>query len=173
MKRFWIIIAVAGIVLLAMSTRQYLTRPSKGDAAPPFELKTVEGKSVSSAAYRGQLVVVHFWATWCGSCLEEFPPLVQFSRDFANDGLSVVAISEDRDLGELSSFLSAAKPDFPVLIDDGGVVADAYHSYGVPESFIIGRDGVILWRYDGSVDWDNPKLRRAITNMISARHSNP
>ena len=75
-------IAIAGIAILAMSALQYLTRPGRGDVAPLFSLSALDGKSISIEDFRGKPVLLHFWATWCGSCIKEMPSLSRLDKDF-------------------------------------------------------------------------------------------
>ncbi|MFH0800301.1 MAG: TlpA disulfide reductase family protein [Pseudomonadota bacterium] len=168
MKRFWIFILIAGIAIVAMSALQYLNRPKVGEAAPPVELSSVAGPVVSLAEFKGRPVILHFWATFCGACVSEFPSLARLARAFEPEGLAVVAISEDgpNGMGDLRSFLRATEPPFPVLTDLDGRVADTYQSYGVPETFFIDKSGIIAKRINNSVDWDDEGVRAEVSNFI-------
>lgn len=166
MKLFWIFIAIAGLAILTISTYQYVTRIGAGDSAPQFELKSIEGKFESLGSYAGRPIILHFFASWCGSCREEFPSLIRFAKNPANSQVAILAISEDRDASAVIKFLGNAKPEFPVLIDDDGSVADAYYSYGVPETFLIGKDGTIFWRNDGPINWDKESVREHIRKLV-------
>jgi peroxiredoxin len=78
----------------------------------------------------------------------------------------VLAVSEDDDINLLRSFLDIVKPNFPVLIDDSGTVADAYKSFAVPEYFLINKDGIIVWRHAGLVDWNSAKARSTLKELM-------
>lgn len=166
MKRFWMFILVAGIAIAAMSAFQYLTRPSRGDPAPAFALTAFDGRSVALDEYRGKALLLHFWATWCGVCRAEFPAIDRLVREMGPEGLEVLAISEDREEGVVRAFLKGAAGEITVALDHGGKVADAYQSWGVPESVLIGPDGVIAWRRSGAVDWDNHDVRANIRALM-------
>jgi len=152
-KLFIIFIVIAGIAFIVMSAIHYFERPSKGDAAPVFSLAVSSGENVSLADYRGKVVLLHFWATWCNTCRYELPAIEELNRRFAGRGLNIISILVDEnDVSHAKEFF---KITFPVLEDPEGAVADQYMVYGVPESFIIGPDGVILARFNGAVNWDS------------------
>lgn len=166
MKLFWIFIAIAGLAILTISTYQYVTRIGAGDSAPQFELKSIEGNTESLAAYAGRPILLHFFASWCSSCREEFPSLIRFAKKAENPDIAILAIAEDRDEKSVIKFLGNAKSGFPILIDKEGFVADSYYSYGVPETFLIGKDGTIFWRNDGPINWDKESVREHIRKLV-------
>ncbi len=167
MKRFFLFFLIAGIALAAMSAYQYWTRPGSGDVAPGFSLPTLEGETVALAAYAGRPVLLHFWASWCGPCVHEFPSLIRLQRDYGD--LAVLAIAEDgSDSSGVARFAQRLRPPFPLLIDRDQAVADLYQSYGVPESILIDRQGRIAWRGSGAVDWQSPEALQHIDALIQA-----
>ena len=168
MKRFWILVLTAGIAIMAMSAYQYLTRPSQGDPAPAFALPAMDGTTATLEQFRGRPLLVHFWASWCGVCVQEFPSLVRMAEAMAPEGVAVVAIAEDGERGDdaVRAFFRNGTPPFPVLFDRDGAVADAYQSFGVPESFLIGKDGIIAWRHAGPIDWDDHDVRARIRALM-------
>lgn len=166
MKRLWIIALIAGIAIAAMSAFQVLTRPSRGDPAPAFALTALDGRAIALEQFRGRPLLLHFWATWCGVCRAEFPALVRLARDLGPEGLAVLAISEDREEGAVRAFLRGSEGGLDVALDRGGEVADAYRSWGVPESILIAGDGIIAWRRSGAVDWDDHDVRAKIRSLV-------
>ena len=159
---------IAGAALLAVSAYQYLTRPDRGDLAPTFELAAIDGQSISLEEFRGRPVLLHFWASWCGPCRQEFPSLHRMYQAFEDRGLVIMAISEDGEEGAsaVKAFLDLHPVSFPVLLDREGRVADSFRSWGVPESIMIDRNGVIAWRGAGARDWDSPRARDMIRKLI-------
>lgn len=168
MKRFWIVISIAGIAIVAVSAYQYLARPDRGDAAPAFTLPSIDGKPMSLGDLRGRPVLLHFWASWCGVCRQEFPSIERLHREVGGLGLTVVAVSEDdkKDEASLRSFLKSVPATFPVLLDADGEVADAYQSWGVPDTILIDGNGIIAWRRSGSIDWDSDDVRAKIRTNV-------
>jgi cytochrome c biogenesis protein CcmG, thiol:disulfide interchange protein DsbE len=168
MKRLWIVIIIAGIAIVAVSAFQYLTRPGKGDAAPLFALTSSEGKSVALEGYRGRPVLLHFWASWCSPCREEFPLLAKLAADLREEDIAVLGVAEDDEgsRAAMLSFVQEVRPPFLVLQDGDGRVADAYESWTVPESFLIDRQGTIQWRHAGPVDWSSPAIRARLERLM-------
>ena len=108
-----------------------------------FTLKDLNGKKVTLSQLRGKIVLVNFWATWCGPCRLEMSYLDALSRYFAPQGLVVLSIT-DEDLFKVGSFLAPAKYSPEVLMDPGGKVHQQFHITGIPNTFLFGRDGKLL-----------------------------
>lgn len=168
MRRFFIVILIAGIAVIAMSAFRYLGRPGAGDLAPSFTLSSLDARQVSLDDFRGRPVIVHFFATWCGWCRRGFPSLARLHGAMKGDDLVILAISEDGEGGgeAVRSFLKYMPVEFPVLLDGEGDVADAYMSFGVPDTFAIDRAGIIRWRRQGFVDWDDPGVRAVVHGLM-------
>jgi peroxiredoxin len=130
----------------------------KDDVAPPFTLPQREGGPLSLASFRGQVVVVNFWATWCPPCVAEMPSLERLHRALSREGLVVLGVSADEDEAALARFVEKAGITFPILRDPGGVVASgAYRTTGYPETFVIDGAGVVRETYVGPAEWDTPE----------------
>lgn len=157
---------IAGIAIIAMSAYQFMTRLSSGDIAPPIELSTLDGKKVSLTEFRGRPVIVHFFATWCGVCQQEFPMLNSFNEYAKKEGFVFMAISEDANKKDLETFLNFTKPSFDVLVDANGKIADSYQSFGVPETFLIDKKGVVAWRRAGAIDWASKSVRDEFLTLV-------
>ncbi len=168
MKRFWIIVLIAGFAFVALSAFQYINRPGSGDIAPAFSLPTLKGDSIAFTEFAGKPRIVHFWATWCNYCRTEFPSMNRLYDLYKDKGLMIFAISEDGEDGDdaVRYFLRETDIDFPVLLDRTGKVADDYKSFGMPESLIVAPDGVIVERFTGAVNWDSDKVRKVIDDVI-------
>ena len=117
---------------------------------PPFELPDVEGNLVSSASFEGDVLLVNFWATWCGPCIEEMPELSELHKEYADQGFSVIGISLDVDGPEVvKPFLEAYPVSYPVLLDDNTVADQFGGVWGLPVSFLVDREGNIVRRFIG------------------------
>lgn len=123
-----------------------------GELAPDFTLTNMDGEEVSLSDYRGKLVYLNFWATWCVYCDEEMPDLQALNKE--NDDLVVVAVNvrEDKDL--VQSYLEEGGYDFPVLLDQEGEIAGTYLVSGMPTTYFINSEGVLLDRIPGMMDKD-------------------
>lgn len=128
-----------------------------GTPAPALRLPSLSGGEVDLGGFRGKLVVLNFWASWCAPCVTEMPSLERLHRALAPEGLVVVGISADEDEAALRRFVAERGITFPILKDPGGrTAAAAYHATGYPETFVIDRDGVLLESYVGPAEWDVP-----------------
>lgn len=168
MKHFWIAIAIAAFVVLAASVCQFLNRVDSGDVAPLFSLQNLAGETISLEQYRGRPILIHFWAKWCGVCRQELPFLERFARDAASEGFVVLSISEDGEENKeaVRTYLGETPLSMVVLFDRNGSVADTYQSFGVPESFLVDKSGMIVWRHDGPIDWNNSTVRAKIRALV-------
>lgn len=138
-------------------------------AVPDISFEDGTGAPVSLARFRGQVVLLNFWATWCAPCVEEMPSLNRLSSRFAADGLAVVALSQDRGgMKIVQPFFAEHKLDaLPIYLDKTMVSGGAFKLRGLPTTILIDRDGRELGRFEGAVDWDSAPvqevLRRALT----------
>ncbi len=136
-----------------------------GDRAPEVSLQAIDGRTVRLAEYRGKVVLVHFWATWCPPCVEELPTLERFSRQVLGSDIEVLAISVDESGESLKDFLNKNKVHFPVLRDPDRAAAGSYGTLKFPETYVVGRDGVVRYKVIGPMDWSlrsNVELVRAL-----------
>jgi peroxiredoxin len=114
--------------------------PEKGAQAPEFSLETLEGGSLSIADLRGQVVLVNFWATWCGPCRLEMPAL---QARFENTDLAVLAVNFDESPEQVQAFVDELGLTFPTLLDPGGDTQLLYQVRGYPTSYLIDEEGTI------------------------------
>jgi cytochrome c biogenesis protein CcmG/thiol:disulfide interchange protein DsbE len=121
----------------------------KGDLAPAIQLKDQAGKSFSLAAYKGQVVVVDFWASWCGPCRKSLPELDGLQNRFAAQGVKVVGISLDTEEGAATTFLEKVPVRFTILQDPSGQTGEAFSVVAMPTTFLIDREGRIAGRFEG------------------------
>lgn len=139
--------AGAGIVSLPAAKNPTGKEPSpeQGRAAPDFVLNTPDGRPVRLSDLRGQVVLVNFWATWCGPCRQEVPELVRAYVEQKDKGLTVVAVDLQEADGQVRDFAEEFGMTFPVVVDRTGEVAGAYrvNGAGLPTTIFVDRDGVI------------------------------
>jgi peroxiredoxin len=123
----------------------------KGRRAPDFTLKDMNGKEVRLTQFKGKVVLINFWATWCGPCKYEIPLFVDLQKRFGSQGLSFLGISVDDEVDTLRPFVAEYKMNYPVLIGLGREdVQDSYGPmFGIPVTVLVARDGTICTRYFG------------------------
>src|SRR5262245_6416761 len=114
-----------------------------GAPAPDFTLKNLSGNSVTLSNLKGQVVLINFWATWCGPCRVEMPAIQRRYDAFKDQGLAVLAVNFDEPITDVSAFARSLNLTFTVLLDPDGVVNDLYHVGGYPSTFIVDRSGMI------------------------------
>jgi cytochrome c biogenesis protein CcmG/thiol:disulfide interchange protein DsbE len=147
--------AIVSCVLLFALTACYSgTRPPRiGSAAPDF---TVEDVTLSK--YRGQIVVLNFWATWCPPCVEEMPSLVEMQRRLKDKGVTVLAVSIDVDETAYHKFVKDHGVNLLTVRDPQQKTPNLYGTHGWPETYIIDRNGVVRRKFIGAVDWTDPEV---------------
>jgi len=133
------------------------------EAAPDFALQTLDGETVRLSDYRGQVVLINTWATWCPPCRDEMPDLEAYYRRRQADGFVVLAVNSQESPGTVAAFLEEHDFTFPVLLDPDGVVTKDYRVYGLPTSFFIGRDGVVRGVWSGRL---SPKQLKELVDPL-------
>lgn len=143
---------------------------SPGSPAPDFRAVTLDAHPVPKriADYRGEVVLLNLWATWCGPCEWEMPAIEALHRDFAPSGLKVVAVAVD-DPGfeqRVRDFVARKGLTFEVLSEGSGKIESDYEARGIPATYLIGRDGVIRKRVAGASDWNSPANRALVAQLL-------
>jgi peroxiredoxin len=133
-----------------------------GRQAPDFTVS--DGvTSVHLANYRGRVVLLNFWATWCAPCIEEMPALIQLHHE--RPDLAIVAVSIDEDPEAYSRFIARRHVDFVTVRDPAQKAAQLYHTEGWPETYIIDKTGIIRRKIVGDPDWTNPEIRAYLNSL--------
>ncbi len=125
-------------------------KPSVGYLAPDFELPNLGGAPVKLSDYRGNVIVLNFWATWCGPCRAELPTLKGIWEK-GQPGLLVIGVDAGETRNDVAAFASLNGLEYPVLLDQAMSVARAYEVQTIPATFVIDRDGVIRHRRRGAI----------------------
>lgn len=126
-----------------------------GKAAPDFTVS--DGTTtVHLASYRGQVVLLNFWASWCGPCIEELPSLLELHRQMP--GLTILAVSIDEDPTAYANFIVRRHVDLITVRDPNESAAKLYHTDMWPETYAIDRNGIIRRKFVGPQDWTSPEI---------------
>jgi cytochrome c biogenesis protein CcmG/thiol:disulfide interchange protein DsbE len=142
------------------------TRAAVATPAPDFKLPTQNG-TVSLEELRGKVVLVDFWASWCGPCRQSFPWMSDVAEHNAANGLVVVAINLDKSREPAEAFLRQFSPPFIVAFDPAGKTAEAYNVATMPSSYLVGRDGRVVYRHAGFDLRDTETLEKKIKEAIA------
>ena len=130
-----------------------MAKPSKEIAAFEFTANSLDGKSVKLSDFRGKVVFLNFWATWCGPCKSEVGDIDRLGKLLKGEAFAVVAVDIREDEQTIRSFMKRERIDFPVYLDPDGQIAGRYGVNGIPTTFIIDPDGKIVGRAIGARPW--------------------
>ena len=146
-------------------------KSSVGYFAPSFKLRNIKGNYESLESYRGEVVVLNFWATWCTPCRIEMPSFEKLYRRYRSEGVTVLAITLDKNSeNKIKSFVDEYGLSFPILLDEKGEVERLYPSMTIPFTYIIDRQGRIVARVDGAKNWESSETFEAIEYLLKNRN---
>jgi thiol-disulfide isomerase/thioredoxin len=126
--------------------------PAAGHLAPDFTRPSLDGKPLKLSAYRGKVVLLNFWATWCGPCIAEIPKFSEWQTKYAAQGLQIVGVSMDDDHAPVDKFNRKYKPTYPIVMGDERLGNQYGGVLGLPISYLIGADGKVIERYQGETN---------------------
>jgi len=170
--------AVLATVLAAWLVRDHPTfQPvGPGTTAPEFTARALDGTPMSLEDYSGHVILLNIWATWCPPCIYELPSMQRLYEEFKGENFEIVAVSVDARLGmqdedgypggDVRAFSDSLSLTFPILHDPDGRIRRTYRTTGLPESFLIGADGVIYRKVTGATEWDRPEYIDFIRRLI-------
>jgi len=160
-----ILALVFGVVWMQSSKYEPLT---VGKVAPDFTLPDLNEKDIRLSDFRGKVVFLNFWATWCKPCREEMPSMEILYKNFEKDGLVILAISIDRvtTKKDIPPFVKALNLTFPILIDSWGQTDKRYKLMGVPETYIIDQQGILREKVIGPRDWTMLDNLQVVTQLL-------
>lgn len=150
------------VAAASQSTESDTEKALVGKSAPAFQLTSIEGKTVSLADLKGQVVVLDFWASWCPPCVESLPHMGKLYEQKRDDGVKIFAINLAEDKAAIEGFLKSKKVDIPVLMDTDGSVAMKYNATSIPQTVVIGKDGTVKSVSLGFGKGTLEKVRKAI-----------
>jgi cytochrome c biogenesis protein CcmG, thiol:disulfide interchange protein DsbE len=153
-----------GALLLATSCYSGSRPPHVGSAAKDFIVQDSDRK-VSLDQFRGQVLVLNFWATWCPPCVEELPSLMSLQDRMKAHGVTVLGVSIDVDADAYHRFLKLRNVNFLTVRDPEQKVAAMYGTSGWPETYIIDRKGVMRRKFIGAVDWNSPDVVQFLSTL--------
>lgn len=173
---------VVTLALVALGFVVWSRRPSHqpldvGMDAPAFAARTLAGDTASLADYRGQVVLLNVWATWCRPCVKEMPALQALYDKLSGDGFSVVAVSVDNlalsfgdPLEAVRGFVKEHGITFPILLDPEYRIESTYQIAGLPMSYLLDREGTIRGKYLGPRGWDEPEFEAKIRKLLETEN---
>jgi thiol-disulfide isomerase/thioredoxin len=157
---------LALLLALALPAAAEELKPWTGGATPPLELTDLRGKKHSLADYRGKVVLVNFWATWCEPCREEMPSMERLRISLAERPFAVLAVNLAEPESRITKFLDTVPVGFPILLDRDTKTTRAWQAKVLPATYIVGPDGAIRYRHVGELDWSKPEVRKLILGLM-------
>lgn len=138
-------------------------------AAPDFTLPDMDEKTHTFSDFRGKVVVLNFWATWCPPCRREMPSMQRLYQKFNGDDFTVIAINQTEDTDHVFAYLGQLEvdPTFTILFDHESLVAQAFDVKGLPTTYLIDKQGRIRYRAIGGREFDHPEVEKQIQELIN------
>jgi len=170
----FLMIALLLVVLILLQEKDsflnlsHRNRVKVGIQAPEFTFPGLDGKVVRLTDYRGKVVFLNIWATWCPPCREEMPSIRTLYQELKDEDFEILAVSIDA-LGAkaVDPFMKKYKLSFPALLDTGASIQNLYGTTGVPETFIIDKKGIVVKKTLGARDWATPETTRFLRKLVS------
>lgn len=172
----WAAVLVVAVVTVAWVGRENYQPITTGTAAPDFVATDMAGDPVHLSDYRGRVVLVNVWATWCAPCRNEMPSMQRLYEALQDTDFEILAVSIDAQPGQqsdggqvggnLEAFATELGLTFPILHDPAGEIERIYQTTGVPETFLVGRDGMIYKKVAGGTEWDAPVNQELVRRLL-------
>ena len=156
----FLMVLLVGAIYMGIHERVVIA----GDTAPEFTIKTDDGRTIGLPNFGGKLLVLNFWASWCGPCRDEAPSLSRFAAEYARKGVVVLGVSVDKDAKAYSTFMQRYRPAF-LTARDTKIHAD-YGTFMYPETYIIDAKGKVVEKFPEEVDWTSPKIASLINSLL-------
>jgi thiol-disulfide isomerase/thioredoxin len=161
-----LLLAAALLALSACAAAAGELKPWSGGATPPLALQDLTGRSHDLAQYRGKVVLVNFWATWCEPCRAEMPSMDRLRRSLEGQPFEVLAVNLAEPVSRIEKFVASMPLGFPLLLDRDSTVAKAWKARLLPASYLVGADGRIRYVALGELDWSGEAARRLVLELI-------
>ena len=169
----WTAILLTGAFASGQNKINYKIIPNldamKGQATPDFTVATADGKKLSLKDFRGKIVFLNFWASWCEPCREEMPEMEKLYQEFKANNFVVVAIAVKDRKQDTLNFVKELKVTFPIGLDPEGNAGALYGAWGLPTTYLIGPKGEGLARAWGPADWHGANARKLIQDLIDGK----
>ena len=141
--------------------------PYKGDKSPPpLKLNDIYGQPFDLQTKQEQVVLVNFWATWCGPCVEEIPSLSRLVERMKGRPFKVVAVNIGESAETINQFVKAIPVNFDILLDEDGQVVRDWKVYAYPSNYLLDKEGLIQYAYRGALQWDAPEIVQTIEELL-------
>jgi len=157
---------LAAVLLLWCAAASAQLPSWSGGPAPALRLLDLDGKEHALEAYRGKVVLINFWATWCEPCKDEMPSIERLRRSLEGRPFAVLAVNLAEPDSRVQRFLREVPLGFPVLMDRDTAASKAWKARVLPATYIVGPDGRIRYSYLGELDWSREPVRKQIAELL-------
>ncbi len=157
-------LVVSGLLILGLTPAAFAV--SLQESAPDFTLKSLEGGNLRLDEYRGQVVLINFWASWCGPCRQEMPLLDRLHQRYEDTGFAVLGVNVEGERAPAQEIVDKTNVSFPVLIDEGQLVSELYKLDAMPSTVVVDRDGRIRYIHRGYKPGDEAKYVEVVKELI-------
>lgn len=164
MKKLMMIL-LSTVLLMGSAYGRELS-PYPGGATPPLALKDLSGKLHKLENYRGKVVLINFWATWCPPCRAEMPSMQRLKEAMAGKPFVILAVDMGETEQDVKAFLEEVKVDFPILMDKDGKALNAWKVFAFPTSYVLDTKGKIRYGLHGSTEWDGSDAMGKIKALL-------
>jgi peroxiredoxin len=158
-------LCLLGLYFAGRHTAQKPKPTASGNAAPDFTVTDIDGKKLTLSDYKGKVVLLDFWATWCSPCRAEIPHFVEMQEKYGPHGFQVIGISMDDDAKPVKAFYQEYKMNYPVAVGDDKLAESFGGVLGLPVNFVIDRDGRIVGKYLGATE--NSVFDKAVGELLA------
>ncbi|MCL2804830.1 MAG: TlpA family protein disulfide reductase [Treponema sp.] len=131
-----------------------------------FTLQNLNGENVTLSSYKGKVVLLNFWATWCPPCRDEMPSMETLYKRYKNQGLELLAVNLRENPAAVRQFIQRGGYTFPIPLDTNGRVSGNYGVEAIPTTYVIDREGMIIGRIVGAIHWDTPQVFAAFDALL-------
>ncbi len=160
---------LAGVFLMSaglFSANAWAANVPISENAPDFTLKTLEGSNLRLEEHRGEVLLINFWASWCGPCRQEMPILDRLHERYEDTGFAVWGVNVEGEEAPAQKLVDKTKVTFPVLIDEGQAVSELYDLEAMPSTVVVDRDGVVRYIHRGYKPGDEAKYVEVVKKLI-------
>jgi thiol-disulfide isomerase/thioredoxin len=158
------LLILLSVLLLPVHAQEL--KPLPPAPAPALELRDLKGTQHKLADYRGKVVLVNFWATWCVPCRDEMPSIERLRASLEGRPFAVLAVNLAEPEDRIRKFVAAVPVGFPVLLDRDAKATRSWQAKALPTTYLVAPDGTVRYRHLGELDWSKPEVRRFVTGLM-------
>jgi len=166
MKTLQVFILATLVALFALTAQAGELKPYKGKPLPDFSLLDLKGEKHSLSDYKGKVVLLNFWATWCPPCVKEMPSMQRLQDKYQGKDFEILAVNMGEDSTTIEIFLQKMTINFPILLDSDGAILKQWKIFAFPTTFLVDKEGNIAYALFGGLEWDSPEAVAVVEELM-------